>query len=406
MGIGIEIGVALEFMRTVNIHVEPLSGRMKPVVILLLYALAAFSIAGCSREQAKTATTRAKVPVPVAIAVAIQKDVPIQLQAIGVVRPFASVSVKPRVDGQLGQIGFKQGDEVKKGDLIFQIEPRAFEVALNQAKAVLARDVASLQNAEAEMRRTDELASTKAVSASAVDVNRAKVASLGATVDADKAAVEMAAVQLSYCAIHSPINGRMGLILVDAGNVIKNNESILTLINQTRPIYADFSVPQESLQDVRDAMAGHKLRVQATLPQDAKHHALGELTVINNQVDSTTGTLLLRAEFSNEDELLWPGQFVNVTLTLGQLTGAAVVPSAAVQSSQSGEFVFAVKPDFTVEKRPVTLGPVREGETVIQSGVKPGETVVTDGQLRLVPGSLIKASEGAAQTKTDEGKRL
>jgi len=137
---------------------------------------------------------------------------------------------------------------------------------------------------------------------------------------------------------------------VDAGNVIKNNESILSVINQTRPIYADFSVPQESLQDVRDSMAAHKLRVQATLPQDTKHHSLGELAVINNQVDSTTGTLLLRAEFSNEDELLWPGQFVNVTLTLGQLTGATVVPSSAIQSSQSGEFVFAVKSDSTVEK--------------------------------------------------------
>lgn len=392
-------------MRTVNINFESFSGKMKPIVVLLLLPMAASFNTGCSREQAKAAIPRGKVPVPVMVAVAIQKDVPIQLQAIGLVRPFATVSVKPRVDGQLGQIGFKPGDEVKKGDLIFQIEPRAFEVALNQAKAVLARDVASLQNAEAEMRRTDELASTKAVSASAVDVNRAKVGSLRATVDADKAAVEIATVQLSYCSIRSPINGRMGLLLMDAGNVIKNNESILAVINQTRPIYADFSVPQESLQEVRDAMAAHKLRVQAMLPQDAKHHSLGELAVINNQVDSTTGTLLLRAEFSNEDELLWPGQFVNVTLTLGQITGATVVPSSAVQSSQSGEFVFAVKSDSSVEKRPVTLGPVLGGETVIQSGVKPGETVVTDGQLRLVPGSAIKPSEAAQPAKPDDGRR-
>src|ERR1041385_2168863 len=233
------------------------------------------------------------------------------------------------------------------------------------------------------MRPTDELAGTKAVSATAVDLNRAKVASLKATVEADKAAVEIASVQLSYCSIRSPINGRVGLLFVDVGNVIKNNDSVLAIINQTRPIYADFAVPQQSLQDVRAAMAGHKLSVEAVLPEaalspSANHRAVGALEVINNQVDTTTGTILLRAMFPNEDEWLWPGQFLNVSLTLGQLKGATVVPSAAIQTSQSGEFVFVVKPDETVEKRPVTLGPVRGADTVIQTGVKPGETVVTE----------------------------
>ncbi|HEY2951893.1 MAG TPA: efflux RND transporter periplasmic adaptor subunit [Verrucomicrobiae bacterium] len=373
---------------------------------LLLAATASLST-GCSRGQEKATPAGGKgMPVAVTVAVALQKDVPIELQAIGAVHAYASVSVKPRVDGQLGQVGFKQGDDVKQGDLIFQIEPRAFEVALKQAEAVLARDVASLQNAEADMRRTDELANTKAVSASVVDVNRAKVASLRATVEADKAAVEIATVQLSYCSIHSPINGRAGLLLVDVGNVIKNNDTILAVINQTRPIYADFAVPQQSLQEVREAMAGHKLRVEATLSKSAKHRAVGELEVVNNQVDTTTGTVLLRAVFQNEDELLWPGQFLNLALTLGELNGATVVPSAAVQSSQSGEFVFVVKSDETVEKRPVTLGPVRGAETVIQTGVKPGETVVTDGQLRLVPGSKVKAKsrESAPQGKPAEGR--
>ena len=335
------------------------------------------------------------MPVPVAVAVAGQKHVPVQLQAIGTVHAYASVSVKPRVDGQLGLVGFKQGDEVKKGHLIFQIEPRAFEVALNQAEAVLARDIASPQNAEVEMRRTDELANTKAIAATVVDENRAKVASLRGTVEADKATVEIAKVQLSYCSIHSPINGRMGLLLVDVGNVIKNNDTILAIINQFRPIYVDFAVPEQSLLEVRDAMAGHKLRVEASPPHGAKHRAAGELEVINNQVDSTTGTVLLRAKFPNDDELLWPGQFVNVTLTLGQLSNVTVVPSPAIQSSQSGEFVFVVKSDSTVEKRPITPGPMHDGEAVIQTGVKPGETVVTDGQLRLVPGSKVN-------TKTPE----
>jgi len=229
-----------------------------------------------------------------------------------------------------------------------------------------------------------------------VDVNRAKVASLRATVEADKAMVEIARVQLSYCTIRSPINGRVGLLLVDSGNVVKNNESILAVINQTRPIYVDFAVAQQSLQEVRQAMGTGKLAVQAAISQDEKHHATGQLEVINNQVDTTTGTVLLRAAFTNEHEVLWPGQFVNVTLTLGQLTNATVVPSSAVQTSQTEEFVFVVKADSTVEKRPVSLGPTLQGETVISDGVKTGETVVTDGQLRLVPGATVKAAGGEA----------
>jgi multidrug efflux system membrane fusion protein len=380
------------------------SNASAPGVWLLVTALSL--VTGCSRSPDKPAPGRGKgMPVPVSAAVAAQKNVPLQLQAIGTVRPYATVSVKPRVDGQLGKIGFKQGQEVKEGDLIFQIEPRAFEVALKQAEAVLARDVASFQNAEADMRRTDELANTKAVTAAAVDVNRAKVASLRATVEADKAAVEIATVQLSYCSIRSPIKGRVGLLLVDKGNVIKNNESILAIINQTRPIYADFAVPQQALPVVREAMTRHTLRVQAFLPQDTNHVAAGELEVINNEVDSTTGTVLLRAAFPNHDEVLWPGQFANITLTLGQLTNATVIPSSAVQSSQSGEFVFVVKADSTVEKRLITLGPVRGGEAVVQNGVTPGETVVTDGQLRLVAGSAVntKSPEAAQQGKPAAG---
>jgi multidrug efflux system membrane fusion protein len=362
--------------------------------------------AGCSRSQDKPASARARGgPVPVTTAVAQQANVPIELKAIGTVRPFATVSIKPRVDGQLGQIGFKQGDEVKQDQLIFQIEPRFFEVALNQAEAVLARDIASMQNAEADMRRTDELANTKAVSASAVDVNRAKVASLRATVEADKAAVEMARVQLSYCSIRSPINGRVGLLLVDTGNVVKNNETILAVINQTQPIYADFAVPQQSLQDVRQAMGRHKLRVEAAISQHEKDQAKGELQLINNTVDTGTGTVLLRAAFTNEHELLWPGQFVNVTLTLGQLTNVTIVPSAAVQTSQNGEFVFVVKPDATVEKRLVTLGPTRGGDAVIRHGVKAGETVVTDGQLRLVPGATVNAKTAEAAPVSQSAER-
>jgi multidrug efflux system membrane fusion protein len=329
------------------------------------------------------------MPVPVTVATASRKNVPLELPAVGTARACASISVKARVDGQLVRVAFKQGDEVKPGDLIFLIDQRPFQAALNQAEAVRARDLAALENAEADMRRTDELAGTKAVPATVVDANRAKVASLKASVEADKAAVESAKLQLSFCSVTSPVNGRMGLLLVDEGNMVKNNDTILAVVNQMKPIFVDFAVPELFVQDVRDAAARGHLRVEAATPQRSDQRAVGQLEAVNNQVDVTTGTLMLRATFPNPDERLWPGQFLNVTLTLGELTNATVVPSQAVQTSQEGEFVFVVKPDASVEKRLVTLGPARRGEAVIQTGVKVGETVVTDGQLRLVPGAKV-----------------
>jgi multidrug efflux system membrane fusion protein len=363
---------------------------------LLAFALLAGAGPGCSRSPgagpagSPMAPGKGKgPPVPVLAAAATQKTVPLEVTAIGNARAYASISVKARVDGQLTRVAFKQGDEVKQGDLIFQIDPRPFQAALDQAEAVLARDRVSLDNAEADMRRTDELAGTKAVSATVVDANRAKVAALRASVAADKAAVENARLQVSFCAIRSPVNGRTGLPLVDEGNMIKNNDTLLAVVNQTRPIYVDFAVPERFVQDVRDAAARGHLRVAVATPQRAEERALGQLEAVNNEVDSTTGTLMLRAVFPNPDERLWPGLFLNVTLTLGQVANATVVPTQAVQTSQNGDFVFVVRPDATVEKRLVTPGPAREGETVIQAGLKPGETVVTDGQLRLVPGAKV-----------------
>jgi membrane fusion protein, multidrug efflux system len=377
--------------------------RMRQSIVRSSAAAAALvaTLTGCSKtehgpagppiSQAKSAGQ----PVPVITALAVAKTVPLELSAIGAARALASVSLKTRVDGQLARVAFKPGDEVKSGDLIFEIDPRPFQTALRQANAVLARDLASLENAEADMKRTDELAGTKAVPATLVDANRGKVAALKASVEADRAAVHTAELQLSFCSITSPVNGRLGLLLVDQGNMVKNNDTILAVVNQTRPIYVDFSVPERVLQDVRDAAQRGSVRVVAATPQRPEDCAQGVLEVINNQVDATTGMLLLRARFDNPDERLWPGQFLNVTLSLGQMTNATVVPSQAVQTGQSGEFVFVVKADSSVEKRPVTLGPLRGSETVILTGVKPGERVVTDGQLRLVPGAKV-SERGAA----------
>jgi multidrug efflux system membrane fusion protein len=351
-------------------------------------------LTGCSRGEvpgsagALSAKGRGQgVAVPVIASVAQEKTVPLVLEAIGNARPSASVALKTRVDGQLASVQFKPGDEVKKGDIIFEIDPRPFQTALRQAEALQARDAASLTNALLELRRSEDLAATQIVSASLLDTSRATVESLRAQVDADKAAVRTATLQLSFCTIVAPVNGRVSLVYLDAGNMVKNNDTVLAVLNQTRPVYVDFAVPEQSLAAVRSAAATGPLRVMAAIPGNADTPDVGELQVVDNQVDATTGTVLLRGVFANEFERLWPGQFVSVTLTLGQVTNAVVVPAQAVQTSQEGEFVFVVKTDSTVEKRLVKLGPVRSGEAVIESGVKAGETIVTDGQLRLVPGA-------------------
>ncbi len=348
-------------------------------------------LSACSPGQSQSQKNSQSLPdIPVTVAVAEQKDVPVQLRAIGNARPFSTVSVKTRVAGQLAKIGLKEGYQVKKEDLIFSIDPTPFQVALRQAEAVLARDIASLQNAEIEMRRNDELASTKVISASVVDESRAKVASLKGTVGADEAAIQIAKVQLSFCSIHSPIDGRVSLLVVNEGNVVKENDTVLAIINQLRPIYVDFAVPEQHLSAIREHLAQGPLTVAATIPGQPSKRALGQLKVINNQVDPTTGTILLRAECPNEDELLWPGQFVDVTMTLDVEKNLVVVPAEAVQYSQQGRYVALVKPDQTVEFRPVELGESLAQEMVVRKGLRPGEQVVTSGQLRLQPGARVQ----------------
>ncbi len=351
-------------------------------------------LAGCSRNGGDAPPGRAArglPPVPVTVVAARRQDVPNQLSEIGSVRAYASVSVKSRVDGELARIAFKQGDEVKKGALIFEIDPRPFQAALDQAQAVLERDEASLTNAQTDMRRTDALADTKAVSASEVDANRSKVASSKATVAADQAAVETAKLNLSFCSITSPVTGRIGMLLVDEGNMVQNNNTILAVVNQLRPIYVDFSVPEQSLPAVRAAAAVGPLPVEAAIPEVTGQRAEGELAVINNEVDTATGTLLLRAVFPNKDEMLWPGQFVNVNLTLNTERNAVVVPAAAIQLNQEGgRFVCVVQPDDTVAFRPVEIGTTHERLSVIKKGLQAGERIVTSGQIRLVAGSRVK----------------
>ncbi|MEI8063229.1 MAG: efflux RND transporter periplasmic adaptor subunit, partial [Verrucomicrobiota bacterium] len=258
------------------------------------------------------------------------------------------------------------------------------------------RDKAQLTKAEADFRRAAELFKDKSISEAVYDQTRAAVDAAKATLAADQAALNNAQLQLSYCHIKSPVRGRVGLLLVNVGNLVKDNDTLLAVVNQTRPVYVDFSVPEQVLAEVRKQMSVTRLPVAVTLPGHNQGGATGELRVVNNAVDTTTGTVLLRALFANADELLWPGQFVNVSVTLAIQRGAVVIPANAVQIGQQGPYVYVIKPDQTVESRLVVTGEELGEETIIKDGVQPGETVVTSNQLRLNPGTKVQI-KGAAE---------
>jgi multidrug efflux system membrane fusion protein len=332
--------------------------------------------------------------VPVTIASAVLKNVPIQVRAIGTVEAYSTVSVKTMVGGQIMKVGFSEGQDVRKGDLLFEIDPAPYEAALKMAEAARARDIVLKDNAEKEVRRYASLVEKNLVPRQQYDQFVSSAAALEATVQADTAAVENARVQLAYCFIRSPIDGRTGSLLVQQGNVVKENDATLVTIRQVIPIRVSFSIPEQFLAEVRKYKAAGTLKVEAA-PQDEKADAVaGTLSFIGNAVDPATGTIQLKGTFPNADRRLWPGQFANAVLTLAVRSGAVVVPSEAIQTGQQGQFVFVVRPDLTVEARPVTAGESFEGGTVIGKGVAAGEKVVTDGQLRLVPGAKVEPTKG------------
>ncbi|MEJ2165891.1 MAG: efflux RND transporter periplasmic adaptor subunit [Desulfobacterales bacterium] len=329
--------------------------------------------------------------VAVTAAAAVQKTVPVQLTAIGTVESCASVSIKSRISGQLVKVHFKEGQDVSQGDLLFTIDPRPYEVALKEAQARLAKDKVLTEKAEIDARRYADLAGKDYVSKDKSEQFRANAAALKATVEGDKAAVENARLQLSYCYIHAPFSGRTGSLLVDEGAQIKaNDDRGLVDITQIAPIYVSFSIPQQELGRIQRHMNQATLPVTAYLSGDPAHPEQGSLTFLDNRVSSDTGTIGLKGTFANSDRRLWPGQFVNVVLTLTTRPDAVVVPSEAIQTGQQGLFVFIIKPDMTVESRPVAVAMTLGGETVLEGGVSPGEQVVTDGQLRLVPGARVQ----------------
>jgi membrane fusion protein, multidrug efflux system len=338
---------------------------------------------GCSGGAKKSA---GGAGVPVLAVKAITTNVPVQIQPepVGHVTAYSTVTVRPQVGGIIDQVHFKEGQEVRKGDLLFTIDPRP-------TQAALARDKAQLENATAQFNRDQKLLEAKIESQDQFDVSKANRDTLAATVQSDE-------LNLSFTEIRAPFDGITGSLQFHEGNVVKAPDDTLLTINQIHPIYAELAVPEQYLPEIQKQMNDRTLKVQVTYDNMTVQPPQGELTFVNNAVDETTGTIQLKATFPNENNALWPGQFVHVTLTLSELTNAIVVPSQAIQTGQNSQFVYVVKPDQTAEERPVIIGITYGGETVVQKGLAAGETVVTDGQLRLKPGTKvnIKSSIEAA----------
>lgn len=363
----------------------------RPLLVILILVGAGAAFVAQNRSDGRPPQQTAPQAVAVRAAAVVQKTVPVELTAIGTVESYASVSIKSRISGQLVQVHFKEGQDVAKDDLMFTIDPRPFKVALKEAQAKLAKDKVLAEKAEIDARRYADLAGKDFVSKDKAEQFHANAAAFKAAVEGDRAAVENARLQLSYCYIRAPFSGRTGSLLVDEGAQIKaNDDRGLVDIAQIAPIYVSFSVPQQELGRIQRHMSQAILPVTAYLPGDQVQPEQGKLTFLDNQVNSETGTIGLKATFVNSDRRLWPGQFVDVVLTLTTRTDAIVVPSEAIQSGQQGLFVFVIKPDMTVETRQVSAAMTLGTETVIESGVSPGEQVVTDGQFRLVPGSHVQ----------------
>lgn len=368
--------------------------RMRKTTILFLF-LTLIAAAGCSSQKVQPAA-KEKEAVPVLTATVVEKTVPVQVRAIGTVEAYSTVSIKAQVTGQVTALHFKEGQDVKKGDPLFTIDPRSFEADLKQAEANLARDTAQAADAEAQAQRGAKLVEQGIIAKELSDRLRATADALEAAVRADRAAVENAKLQLSYCTIDSPLNGRTGSLMVHPGNLVKANDvPVLVVINQIQPIYANVSLPEHYLGEIKKYMATGRLKVAAFLPADPKNPEQGVLTFVDNTVDRATGTIRVKATFANRARRLWPGQFVDTVLTLTEQLNAIVVPSQAIQTGQAGTYVFIVKSDLTAESRPVVTGRPLDGETVVEKGLEPGEKVVTDGQLRLVPGAKVELKSGA-----------
>jgi multidrug efflux system membrane fusion protein len=407
--------------RKYSIDLYPLLGGA--LILVLLVFQTACSSSG--QGQPKPAAA-----VPVTVTKVVAKQMPVDINAIGNVQTVVGVSIRPQVTGRVLKVNFKEGDYVKKGELLFTIDSRPFDEALKeaqanlqhdisgvaQAEAVLAKDTAQAKYAATEANRYDVLMKEGVVSKEQAEQFKANADAYAATLKADQssietaraqvrqsqAAVDNAKVQLSYCQLRSPMDGRTGSSIVTEGNLVSINDSTpLVTIDQVSPIYATFTVPEKYLPDVQKYASSAKLKVVAQL--DANTSRVGTLSSFDNQVSQATGTLQLKASFQNDDNLLWPGRFVNIVLTLTNQPDAIVVPTQSVQTSQQGQFIYVVKADQTVEMRKIVLDRTVGDETVISSGLGAGETVITDGQLRVTPGAKVQIAATSSGNANGSG---
>ena len=360
-------------------------GFWAPLFLTLLVSSA------CSKEQAAPALRVAAIPVTVSKVT--QRAMPVQLTAIGNVGGY-TVSVEAQVAGELLEVHFKEGDFVHQGQLLFTIDPRPYEAALAQTEATLLRDKAVAANGRAQAQRISKLLTDGVVSPSDADSSTSAAAAAEATVSADEAALKTAQLNLEYCKIYSPMDGRTGAVLVKPGNLVKVADVPIVVIKRLSPIPVDFTVPQEYLREITKHLTAKPLRVEATLPNSLGPPEIGKLVFVENAVDTTTGTIRLRALFENSSSALWPGLYVNTVMTLAEESNATVIPSQAIIAGQQGSLVYVVRADGTVAPRAVVSSRSVGGQAVIDKGLQPGETVVTDGQVRLVPGAKV-------QIKTD-----
>lgn len=363
-----------------------------PAIVLI-----AGLLPGCSGKN----HTFQQPPVPVVVYDVVKKTIPFVIPAIGNAEAYRTVSVRAQVGGVISHLYFKEGDHVKKGDPLIGIEPAPYRAALEAARAKLVRDRITAANLEHTLARYEELTKKNYITTQQHDDMVSQLESMRATVRADSAEVLSAALDLDYCSISSPIEGRIGDRLIDEGNVVKaNSDNPLLVIHQIDPIFVRFTVPERYLTEILRLSAVEPLVVRAHAPEEPPDTHIGRLTFIDNAVDRATGTIMLKAEFPNSDAMMWPGEFVNVVLVLKELEDAVVVPTQAIGTGQQGDYVFVVKPDSTAELRPVSVDYRLDDQAVIGNGVKVGERVVIDGQMRLRPGSAVieKSPVGAQAT--------
>jgi multidrug efflux system membrane fusion protein len=348
------------------------------------------------------APPRGRPSVPVTAAEAAVTDVPILLDALGTVQAFNTITIIPQVTGRITEIGFTEGQEVKAGDVLVRLDPRALQAALDQTVATKAQREAQLANARLDLQRYQQLMRINGASQQTLDTQRAAVAQLEAQVQYDQATIDNARVQLDYTVIRAPIDGRVGLRQVDLGNLVQSSSSGIVTITQIRPISVTFTLPQQALPQVQQAIAAGPVQVTARLPESAiprvdgapvPANPVGTLVTLDNQVDAATGTIRLKATFPNEDQRLWPGAFVNVQLQVATLRDVTAIPLVAVQRGPDGPYAFVVRENSTVEQRPLVLGVITGSQAVVQRGLRPGERVVTSGALRLTAGAAVQVAD-------------